>query len=91
MHLSAEPVPVRRIQGSLHGFLVLKSLEGKSLAAGDLVQVVHDSRVTSGLTYHFRDGSLDEETTVFTQSGTFASAAIITCNEVLPFPIRSTC
>jgi hypothetical protein len=71
MHLSAEPVPVRRIQGSLHGFLVLKSLEGKSLAAGDLVQVVHNSRVTSRLTYHFRDGSLDEETTVFTQSETF--------------------
>ena len=64
-------MPVRRAQGSLHGFLVLKSLEGKSLAAGDLVQVVHDSRVTSRLTYHFRDGSLDEETTVFTQIGTF--------------------
>ena len=71
MHVSAEPVPVRRAQGSLHGFLVLKSLEGKTLAAGDLVQVSHDSRVTSRLTYHFRDGSLDEETTVFTQRGTF--------------------
>jgi hypothetical protein len=64
-------VTVRRTQGTFHGFLVLKSLEGKALAAGDLVQVAHGNRVTSRLTYRFRDGSLDDETTVFTQRGTF--------------------
>jgi hypothetical protein len=68
---SADPVPVRRVQGTFHGFLVLKTLEGKTLAAGDLVQVAHGNRVTSRLTYHFRDGSLDDEITVFTQRGTF--------------------
>jgi len=70
-HLSADPVPVRRLQGTLHGFLVLKTLEGTTLAAADIVQVSHGNRVTSHLTYHFRDGSFDDETTVFTQSGVF--------------------
>jgi hypothetical protein len=69
--VSADPVPVRRTQGTLHGFLVLKTLEGATLAVGDLVQVAHGNRVTSRLTYRFRDGSLDDETTVFTQRGVF--------------------
>jgi hypothetical protein len=65
--LAADPVPVRRSQGTFHGFLVLESLESGTLAVGDLVQVAHGNRVTSRLTFHFRDGSLDDETTVFTQ------------------------
>jgi hypothetical protein len=69
--LSAEPVTVRRTQGTFHGFLILKSLDGNTLGGGDLVQVAHGNRVTSRLTYHFRDGSLDDEITVFTQQGTF--------------------
>jgi hypothetical protein len=69
--LFADPVPVRRTQGTFHGFLVLKTLEGVTLAAGDLVQVAHGNRVTTRLTFHFRDGSLDDETTVFTQRATF--------------------
>jgi hypothetical protein len=69
--LAADPVPVRRTQGTFHGFLVLKTLEGKTLAAGDLIQVAHGDRVTSRLTFHFRDGSLDDETTVFTQRKVF--------------------
>jgi hypothetical protein len=69
--MSADPVPVRRTQGTFHGFLVLKTLEGDTLAAGDLIQVAHGNRVTSRLTYHFRDGSLDDETTVFTQRKVF--------------------
>jgi hypothetical protein len=71
MPLSADPVPVRRTQGTFHGFLVLKTLEGTVLAAGDSIQVAHGNRVTARLTYHFRDGSLDDETTVFTQQGVF--------------------
>jgi hypothetical protein len=71
MRLSADPVPVRRTQGTFHAFLVLKTLEGATVAAGDLVQVAHGNRVTSRLTFHFRDGSLDDETTVFTQHGVF--------------------
>jgi hypothetical protein len=69
--LFADPVPVRRTQGTFHGFLILKTLDGTILAAGDLVQVAHGNRVTSRLTFHFRDGSLDDQTTVYTQRKVF--------------------
>jgi hypothetical protein len=69
--LIADPVPVRRTQGTFHGFLVLKTPEGVTLAAGDLIQVAHGNRVTSRLTFHFRDGSLDDQTTVYTQRKVF--------------------
>jgi len=69
--LVADPIPVRRTQGTFHGFLVLKTLDGKTLAGGDLVQIGHGDRVTSRLTFHFRDGSLDDETTVFSQRKVF--------------------
>src|SRR5271163_179715 len=68
---AADPVPVRRTQGTFHGFLVLKTLDGKTIASGDLIQVGHGDRVTSHLTFHFRDGSLDDETTVFSQDKVF--------------------
>ncbi len=69
--LNADPVPVRYAQGSAHGFLVLKSLDGTRLATGDVTQTVHGDRVTSRLLFHFRDGSVDAETTVFSQRGSF--------------------
>jgi hypothetical protein len=65
--LSADPVLVHRSEGTFHGFLKLTTLEGETLAVGDLVQVAHGDRVTSRLTFHFRDGSLDDEMTVFSQ------------------------
>ena len=69
--LHADPVPVRHPQGSAHGFLVLKTLNGTRLATGDVTQVVHGNEVTSRMTFHFRDGSIDDDTTIFTQRGTF--------------------
>ena len=36
-----------------------------------MTQVVNGDRVTSRLVFRFRDGSVDEETTVFTQRGVF--------------------
>ena len=69
--LAADPVPVRRSQGTFHGFLELKTLEGGTLAIGDLVQVAHGNRVTSRLTFRFRDCSLDDETAVFSQRKVF--------------------
>jgi hypothetical protein len=68
-HLPAEPVTVRYQEGSVHGFLALRSLEGKILASGDLTQVIRGNRAVSHLVFHFRDGSVDDETTVFSQSG----------------------
>jgi hypothetical protein len=68
---SAEPVPARHLEGTLHGFLALTTEQGQVLADGDLIEVVHGDRVTAHLTFHFKDGSLDEETTVYTQRGVF--------------------
>src|SRR5438270_13317990 len=68
---SAEPIPVRHIEGTVHGFLALRSKEGKVLAVGDLFQVVRGDRVTARLLFRFKDGSVDDETTVFTQRGNF--------------------
>ena len=70
-NLHADPVPVRHPQGSAHGFVVLKTLEGKRLATGDMTQIVQGDRVTSRLLFHFREGSIDDDTTVFTQRGVF--------------------
>ena len=69
--LWADPVPVRHPQGSEHGFVVLKTLEGKRLATGDMTQIVHGDRITSRLIFRFRDGSIDDDRTVFSQRGTF--------------------
>ena len=69
--LHAEPVPVRHPQGSAHGFVALKTMDGRRIATGDMTQSVQGDLVTSRLTLRFRDGSVDDDTTVFSQRGTF--------------------
>ncbi len=69
--ISAEPIAVRYPEGTVHGFLALRSLEGKLLASGDLTEVLHGNEVISRLAFRFKDGSVDDETTVFSQHGTF--------------------
>jgi len=66
--VEADPMPVRHIQGYIHGFLVLKDTDDKVLASGDLIQLPAGNRVTATLSLHFADGSLYEETSVFSQS-----------------------
>jgi hypothetical protein len=51
----------------MHGFLVLKSADGKTIAVGDVIQVAHGRQVRSRMVFRFRDGSLDDDTTVFLQ------------------------
>jgi hypothetical protein len=69
--LLADAVPVRQMEGLLHGFLVLRTLNGDSLATGDLTQVTNGDRVTSNLVFRFKDSSIFEETSVFSQRRTF--------------------
>lgn len=64
---SADPVLVRSVQGTIHGFLELRSDDGHVLASGDATQVVHGNQVTSRTLFTFKDGSVDDETTVFSQ------------------------
>jgi hypothetical protein len=67
----SEPVPVRFVGGTIHGFLELRSENGQVVASGDSFQVVRGNRVTSRTVFHFKDGSIDDETTVFSQRHTF--------------------
>jgi hypothetical protein len=69
--LIAEPIAVRQTQGLTHGFLIVRAEDGRVIARGELSQVAHGERVTAHLTYRFRDGSIDEDTAIFTQRGTF--------------------
>jgi hypothetical protein len=69
--LSQSPVAVQYTEGVVHGFLVLRTLEGNTLAEGDVTQFAHGDRVTSHTVLRFKDGSIDEETVVFSQRRTF--------------------
>ena len=69
--LSAQSAAVRQMEGGVRGFLVLRTLDGAIIADGDLTQVTHGSQVTNRLVFHFKDGSLQDETVVFSQSGHF--------------------
>src|SRR6185295_17815028 len=68
---SSEPVAVRHLEGLVHGFLSLRSPEGKTLASGDLIQRATGDRVTTRLVFRFKDGSIHDETAVFSQRGHF--------------------
>ena len=69
--LLAAPVAVRHMEGLVHGFLTLSTLDGKTVAVGDLSQVAHGERVTNHLVFHFHDGSLRDETAIFSQRRNF--------------------
>jgi len=69
--LTAEQVPVRHKEGLMHGFLALRTLEGKKLADGEMTQVTEGDRLTDDLIFRFKDGSIYEDKTVFTQKGSF--------------------
>jgi len=66
-----DPIPVKEKQGAMYGLLTLKSTNGKVIAIGDQITTVEGNRVRSRLTFHFRDGSIDDEISVFTQGNVF--------------------
>ncbi len=65
--LLGEPVKVRHAEGLVHGFLALRTLDGTTIADGDLLQSARGTLVSSRLVFHFKDGSLHDETTVYSQ------------------------
>jgi hypothetical protein len=67
----ADPVTVRYKEGLIHGFLSVSTQDGDPIGTGDLTQVAHGDRVTSHLDLRLKDGSRQEETTVFSQRGSF--------------------
>ncbi len=85
----ADPIAVHHKEGTAHGYLVVRSLDGKIVASGDLIQTVKGDQVTSELVYHFKDGSLHDETTVFTQEHSFrlVSDHLVQKGASFPHPI----
>ncbi len=69
--LIAAPVTVRHTEGLLHGFLVVSTTEGDPVALGDLTQVSRGDRVTTHVVFRLKDGSVYDETTIFSQRGSF--------------------
>jgi len=67
----SDDVLVRHHQGSLRGFLVLRTHDGAMIADGESSQVVSGSHVTTKTQFHFKDGSTYEETAIFSQSKSF--------------------
>ena len=70
--LAAAPIPVRFPEGVTHGFLVLGTVDGAFIASGDLLQSGRDGKVESRMAFRFKDGSVFDETAVFTQERVFA-------------------
>jgi hypothetical protein len=90
--LCAEQVPVRHAEGVVRGFLVLRSLDGAALADGDLIQTSRADRVTTRLVFRFKDGSIHDETVVFSQRERFqlVSDHLVQKGPSFPHPIESS-
>jgi hypothetical protein len=69
--LWAQTVSVKHGEGLLHGFLILRTLDGTAIADGEVAQTAQGDRVTTRTTFHFKDGSMHEETAVLSQKGNF--------------------
>jgi hypothetical protein len=69
--LPGQAVAVRHAEGIVHGFLSLRTLDGTPLADGDLIQTSSGDRVTSRLVFHFKDGSINDETAIYSQRQRF--------------------
>jgi hypothetical protein len=84
--VSVAPVKVRHLEGVQRGFLVLRTLEGVRIADGELIQIPAGTHVTSRLTFKFRDGSVHEETTLFSQREQFRLMSHHTVQKGPTFP-----
>jgi hypothetical protein len=69
--LHAAPVKVRLREGTLRGFLVLRSPRGEPIAHGELRQKPSGAAIESRLFLDFKDGSISDETATFTQEQVF--------------------
>jgi hypothetical protein len=69
--MSAETIPVRHVEGIIHGFVVMREASGRPVAFGDMIQDSKDGLVTAELIFHFGDGSLYDDTTIYSEHGVF--------------------
>jgi hypothetical protein len=69
--LHAAAVTVRFTEGMVRGFLVLSNTHGERLASGDFLQVGREGEIKSRTLLKFKDGSVHDETAVFSQEHSF--------------------
>lgn len=71
MGAPATQVAVHYQEGVTHGYLILRDPNGRLIADGENSQTASGSTVRSRLTFRFKDGSLYDESTVYTDHGVF--------------------
>src|SRR5256885_1570134 len=67
----AEFVAVDHLEGGTHEFLTLAALDGTPLADGEVTQIADNEKVTGHLVLKFNDGSLYDDTAIYSQHGQF--------------------
>jgi hypothetical protein len=65
------PIAVQYSEGVVRAFPVLRTTDNATLAQGDFAQVARGDQVTARLVFRFKDGSLYDETVVFSQRDRF--------------------
>jgi hypothetical protein len=71
LDIHAAPVEVRLPEGSTRGFLTIRGADGRRLGHGELVQTVRGDQLDNRLVLRFDDGSIQDETTIYSQRGVF--------------------
>jgi hypothetical protein len=69
--LGATPVQVRLREGTVRGFLAVRTPAGARLGHGELVQRPRGDEVENHLVLRFDDGSVHDEVTTYSQHGAF--------------------
>jgi hypothetical protein len=68
--LQGQALKLRYKVGFEHGFIILRDPAGALIASGEITQVAHKHQITARVVFHFSDGSIDDETTVYSQAET---------------------
>lgn len=90
---ASEAVPVRYPEGTVHGFLELRTEDGTLLAHGDLTQLVKGNAIESRMVFHFADtGTVFDESVRFTQDSVFAMKQyhLVQRGSIFPFSLDAT-
>jgi hypothetical protein len=69
--LEAAPVRVRFTEGTTRGFLAIRNSQGELIGHGELRQKPRGDEVDSRLVLQFRNGSVHDEATTYSQRGAF--------------------
>ena len=92
-HLTASEVAVHHREGVTHAFLLVSTVKKKTVGVGDLIQVTHGDQVTIELSLHLKDGSVHDETAVYSQRGVFRllSDHLVQKGTTVPHPSGCLC